>query len=113
MRKNFPRLIRFARSQLKPHPGQDSIAMKRRGYDWSDNPSPEGFVGADRGIDTESRSEIAFAPLLPRFVHFSRSHRQLHLYAYPSTCGDRRVFWGNGLFTVEPLVGAVGRDSYA
>ncbi len=37
MRENFAWLNRFTLSLLKQHPGNDSIAMKRRGCGWSDD----------------------------------------------------------------------------
>jgi predicted transposase YbfD/YdcC len=36
LRQNFAWLNRFTLSLLKQHPGQDSIAMKRRNCGWSD-----------------------------------------------------------------------------
>jgi predicted transposase YbfD/YdcC len=45
IRENFAWLNRFTLSLLKQHPGNDSIAMKRRGCGWSDDFMMQVFAG--------------------------------------------------------------------
>jgi predicted transposase YbfD/YdcC len=47
IRENFAWLNRFTLSLLKQHPGQDSIAMKRRACGWSDEFLLQVFTGID------------------------------------------------------------------
>ncbi len=45
LRENFAWLNRFSRSPLKRHPGNDSIADKRRGYGWNEDFMLEVLTG--------------------------------------------------------------------